>query len=114
MWSEIPREHALDEAEVHVRSGDTDLDLGPATSGSLTWCAGATYFVRDPQAAGEPARLLRWTDAGALEVVYESKGGQAFLSAPRCGGDRITSRRSPSAATSRSRHRWAERLVFAR
>ena len=46
--------------------------------------------MRDPQAAGEPARLLRWTDAGALEVVYESKGGQAFLSAPRCGGDRIT------------------------
>lgn len=90
VWSEIPREHALDEAQVHVRSGDTDLDLGPATSGSLTWCAGATYFVRDPQATGEPARLLRWTEAGALEVVYESKGGQAFLSAPRCGGDRIT------------------------
>jgi hypothetical protein len=90
VWSEVPREHTLDEAEVHVRSGDTDLDLGPATSDSLTWCAGATYFVRDPQAAGEPARLLRWTDAGALEVVYESKGGQAFLSAPRCGGDRIT------------------------
>ena len=23
-------------------------------------------------------------------MVYESKGGPAFLSAPRCGGDRIT------------------------
>ena len=81
MWSVIPRAHALDEAEVHVRSGDATVDLGPATSDSLTWCAGATYFVRDPQSAGEPARLLRWTDAGALEVVYESKGGQAFLAA---------------------------------
>ncbi len=90
VWSEVPRDNALDESEVHVRSDEATLDLGPATSDSLTWCAGATYFVRDPQSAGEPARLLRWTDAGALEVVYESKGGQAFLSAPRCGGDRIT------------------------
>ena len=92
VWAEIPRPNVLDES--HVYAGATDgsvVDLGPATSGSLTWCAGATYFVRDPQSPGEPARLLRWTDAGAFEVVYETPaGGQAFLDGPRCGGDRIT------------------------
>ena len=92
VWAEIPRPNVLDES--HVYAGVPDgavVDLGPATSGSLTWCAGATYFVRDPQSPGEPARLLRWTDAGAFEVVYETPpGGQAFLDGPRCGGDRIT------------------------
>jgi hypothetical protein len=93
VWSVIPRENRLDEAHVYARVAahpDGLLDLGPATAGTLTWCGGATYFVRDPQAASEPARLLRWTDAGVLEIVYESPGGQAFLSEPRCGGDRIT------------------------
>jgi len=91
VWSEVPNENRLDEATIHARSGDTVVALGPATSDTLTWCAGATYVVRDPQAGGEPARLLRWTEAGVFETVYESKGGgQAFLSAPRCGGDRIT------------------------
>ncbi len=92
VWSEIPRPNVLDESRVFAGAADGSVvDLGPATSGSLTWCAGATYFVRDPQAPGEPARLLRWTDAGAFEVVYETPaGGQAFLDGPRCGGDRIT------------------------
>lgn len=93
VWSVIPRENRLDEAHVYARGApgpDDVVDLGPATAGTLTWCAGATYFVLDPQTPGEPARLLRWTDAGTLETVYESKGGQAFLSDPRCGGDRIT------------------------
>jgi hypothetical protein len=91
VWTVIPREDTLDEAEAYAATEGGVLDLGPATSGSLTWCAGATYFVRDPQSAGEPARLLRWTDGGALETVYETApGGQAFLDGPRCGGDRIT------------------------
>jgi len=92
VWSVIPRPNALDEARVHATAPDgSTVDLGPATSGSLTWCAGATYFARDPQSPGEPARLMRWTDAGAFEVVYETTGsGQAFLDGPRCGGDRIT------------------------
>jgi hypothetical protein len=91
VWTVIPREKALDEARVYAATDTGVVDLGPATTDSLTWCAGATYFVRDPQADGEPARLLRWTDAGAFEVVYETTGGgQAFLSAPRCGGDLIT------------------------
>ena len=90
VWSVIPKDDRLDEARVYARGPQGELDLGPATAGTLTWCAGATYFVRDPQTPAEPARLLRWTDDGAFETVYESKGGQAFLSEPRCGGDRIT------------------------
>ena len=33
---------------------------------------------------------MRWRPGGALDVVYESPGGRAFLAAPRCGGDTMT------------------------
>ena len=33
---------------------------------------------------------MRWTPEDGLEVVYESTGGHAFLTPPRCGGDTIT------------------------
>ena len=72
-------------------SADRTYDLGPGTTGSLTYCAGAAYFVRDPQTDDDPARLIRVTPDGASAVVYESTSvGNAFLSAPRCGGDAIT------------------------
>jgi len=90
VWSVVPNDNNLDAAVVRAWTADGVVELGPATAGTLTWCAGATYFVRDPQAPGEPARLLRWTDAGTFEIVYQSRGGQAFLTGPRCGGDRIT------------------------
>lgn len=90
VWSEIPRERRIEEADFHARVGDEYADLGPGLSGSLVECDGAAYFARDPQRQGEPAALLRWTaDAGPV-VVYESPKGQAFLEAPRCGGDAIT------------------------
>ena len=55
------------------------------------WCGGAAYFVRDPQADTDPARLMRFSPDGTLAVVYESASqGNAFLSVPRCGGDAIT------------------------
>jgi hypothetical protein len=66
-------------------------DLGPGTTGSLVWCGGAAYFVRDPQTDTDPARLMRFSPDGPLTVVYESASqGNAFLSVPRCGGDAIT------------------------
>ena len=48
--------------------------------------------MRDPQRDGSAAALMRWRPADrGLDVVYESpRGGEAFLSAPRCGGDTIT------------------------
>ncbi|MFC7495257.1 MULTISPECIES: hypothetical protein [unclassified Nocardioides] len=90
IWSEIPREQRIEEARFQAGVGDEYVDLGSGVAGSLVECAGAAYFVRDPQQQGEPATLVRWTvDAGA-QVVYESPEGQAFLEPPRCGGDAIT------------------------
>ena len=44
-----------------------------------------------PRLGRRPARLLRFSPDGTLAVVYESASqGNAFLSAPRCGGDAIT------------------------
>jgi hypothetical protein len=90
VWSDIPKESRTEAAHFHARVGDGYFDLGPGTSGSLLWCGGASYFVRDPQREGDPAALMRWTAADGLSVVYESPGGQAFLGEPRCGGDTVT------------------------
>jgi hypothetical protein len=85
VWSIVPKENRVEQAHFYARVGESYFDLGPGTSGTLTPCAGAAYFVRDPQREGEPARLMRW-DGSTLAAVYESPGGQAFLAAPRCGG----------------------------
>lgn len=90
VWSVVPKEQAIESAHFYSRTGDDYFDLGPGTSGSLTWCAGASYFVRDPQRQGDPAALMRWTPEDGLSVAYESPKGQAFLDKPRCGGDAIT------------------------
>jgi hypothetical protein len=91
VWSVVPKQNRIEEAHYYARSGNEYFDLGPGTSGTLAWCAGAAYFAQDPVRDGDPARLLRWTPEGDLEVVYETKGrGPAFLTEPRCGGDRIT------------------------
>lgn len=90
VWSEIPREKRIEEALLRARVGDDHYDLGAGTSGTLTWCAGAAYFVRDPQRTGDPARLLRWDPERGLDVVHESPSARGFLTAPRCGGDTLT------------------------
>lgn len=89
-WSVVENERRIEAAHFYARVGDGYFDLGPGTSGSLTPCAGSAYFVRDPQRDGDPARLMRWSADGTLSVVYETGGGHAALSAPRCGGDTIT------------------------
>lgn len=90
VWSVTPRANRVEQAEFSARVGDEVVDLGPGTSGTLAWCGGAAYFVRDPQRRGDPARLLRWSPDDGLTVALESDGGPAFLSEPRCGGDAIT------------------------
>ncbi len=91
VWSEVPKPNRQEDAVFHARLGDTTYDLGPGTTGSLVWCGGAAYFVRDPQADSDPARLMRFAPDATLAVVYESASqGNAFLSVPRCGGDAIT------------------------
>ncbi|WP_028638017.1 hypothetical protein [Nocardioides sp. URHA0032] len=90
VWSVIPNEHRIEQAHFYARSADGEADLGPGTAGTLVWCGDAAWFVRDPQQEGDPAALMRWTAAEGLTVAYESPGGRAFLSAPRCGGQAIT------------------------
>jgi hypothetical protein len=91
VWSVVPKQTRIEAAHYYARDGDEYFDLGPGTSGTLVWCADAAYFAQDPLRDGDPARLLRWTSEDGLEVVYETRGrGPAFLTEPRCGGDRIT------------------------
>jgi len=90
VWSEIPKEKQIERADFYADAGSGPVELGPGTSGTLTWCGDAAYFVRDPQRSDEPARLVRVQGEEAT-VVYESPGkGNAFLSAPRCGGTDLT------------------------
>jgi hypothetical protein len=86
VWSVVPNDNRVEAAHFFARAGDSYTDLGPGTSGTLTWCHGASYFVRDPQRDGDPARLMAF-DGADLTIVYESPAGQAFLTEPRCGGD---------------------------
>jgi hypothetical protein len=90
VWSVIPNERRIEDAHFFATSGDQQTDLGPGTAGSLVWCGGAAWFTRDPQTEGEPAALVRWSPTDGQSVAYESPGGRAFLSEPRCGGDHLT------------------------
>lgn len=90
VWSVIPDEHRIEEAHLYATAGGEQSDLGPGTAGTLTWCGGSAWFVRDPQRDGDPAALMRWSPDAGLSVAYESPAGRAFLTAPRCGGDAIT------------------------
>jgi hypothetical protein len=91
VWSEVPDPKRQEDATIRGRLDGQVLDLGPATTGTLTYCAGAAYYVRDPQTDDDPARLVRVDPNGSTKIVYEGKSlGNAFLSAPRCGGDAIT------------------------
>jgi len=88
VWSVIPKEADTDAAEFFARVGADYFDLGPGMSGTLVPCAGAAYFVGDPQREGAPARLMRW-DGSSLATVYQAPPGQSFLDAPRCGDDAL-------------------------
>ena len=90
VWSTISDERRIEKAHFYATTGGEQSDLGAGTAGSLVWCSGAAYFTRDPQNEGDPAALMRWSPTDGLAAVYESAGGRAFLSQPRCGGDHLT------------------------
>ena len=92
VWGVVPNERRIEAAEYYADSGSGPVELGPGTTGSLTWCGDAAYVVRDPQRSSDPARLLRIDPVAAeTEVVYETgASGRAFLSEPRCGGSELT------------------------
>ena len=88
VWSVVKNESRVELGEFYASSDGGYFDLGPGTTGTLTWCGDSAYFVRDAQKDVDKARLLRWTPASTLEVVYESPGeGAAFLGEPRCAGN---------------------------
>lgn len=92
IWGEVANERRIEAATYFLDSGAGPVELGPGTTGSLTWCGDAAYVVRDPQQSKDPARLLRVdVEAGTTEVVHETAAtGRAFLSEPRCGGSDLT------------------------
>lgn len=90
-WSVVRNENRIEQGPVTASVGDGFYDLGIASTGSFTWCDGALYFARDGQLDRDKARLLRWTPDGRLAVVFETKGlGGAFITQPRCAGDRLS------------------------
>ena len=91
IWSTVADERRSEEGEFFASAADGGVTgLGPGTTGTLTTCGDSAFFVRDPQRAGQPARLMRWT-GDTLEVAYESqRGGEAFLAPPSCAGRVLT------------------------
>jgi hypothetical protein len=93
VWSVVTNERRVELGDFFARSGDAVTALGPGTTGTLRWCGGSAYFVRDAQEEADKARLLRWTPGGTLEVVYETRGeGEAFLAEPACADGILTVR----------------------
>jgi hypothetical protein len=91
VWSVVVDEQVIEEGRFTAVVDGQAHELGPGTTGSLTWCGDSAYFVQDPQQDVGRARLLRWTPDRTLEVVYESRGkGPAFLAEPRCAGAVLT------------------------
>lgn len=92
IWGEVADEQRIEAGTYVVDSGAGPVELGPGTTGSLTWCGDAAYVVRDPQRSSDPARLLRVdVEGGTTEVVYETEAtGRAFIAEPRCGGTDLT------------------------
>jgi hypothetical protein len=75
VWSVIPKENRVEAADFQARVGDSYYDLGPGTSGTLVPCAGAAYFVRDPQ-RGQPGRL------GVVETAAGADAAGRHLDVP--------------------------------
>lgn len=91
VWSVVEDAHRQDEGRFFAHYRDQVLDLGAGTTGTLVPCGDSAYFTVDPQQAGDPARLMRWSPKGVLEAVYETSGdGQAFLAPPDCAGRVLT------------------------
>lgn len=91
VWAVVENERRIEESRLYADAGSGPTELGPGTTGTLTWCGDAAWFVRDPQRDSDRAQLVRVAPDGTTETVYESPGkGNAFLSEPRCGGTDLT------------------------
>jgi len=85
VWTDVTDEHRYEQSEVHASTPTGDVDLGPASTGSLIVCGRDAYWGVDAQTPHGTARLMRW-DGSHATPVYESGHGQAFLAVPACAG----------------------------
>ncbi|MGH3359153.1 MAG: hypothetical protein ACRDO7_10150 [Nocardioidaceae bacterium] len=92
LWLQVRNPNRVEQARAYARTSDGEVrNLGPAMSGSTTWCDGSTYFVRPAQADGRADDLMRWSPESGLDVVWTPQGKDvAFVFAPHCGGSTIT------------------------
>ena len=68
IWSVVPRENQIEQAEFFASYGNQTVDLGLGTTGSLTWCGDSAYFVRDSQKDVDKA------SADALDARPRARG----------------------------------------
>ena len=91
VWLQINNRHRVEVSTAYARNPDgTVVKLGPALSGSTTWCGGATYYVRPASKDGTADDLMRWSPDDGLDVVWSaSRRDVTFVFAPHCGGSSI-------------------------
>lgn len=91
IWSEVPDPEQIEVAEVFIREdGGEQQSLGYGTTGSLTWCGDALWFLRQMEST-----LMRWTPGKGLETAYRidmevDPEKVSVLSTPICAGDAIS------------------------
>lgn len=92
LWLQVRNPNRVEQAKAYARTADGKVKrLGPALSGSTTWCGGATYYVRPASRDGRADDLMRWSPESGLDVVWRPRNRRiAFVFAPHCGGSTIT------------------------
>lgn len=91
VWLQVDNRHRVEISTAYARKPDgTTVELGPALSGSTTWCGEATYFIRPASKDGTADDLMRWSPDDGLDVVWStSRRDVTFVFAPHCGGSSI-------------------------
>lgn len=92
LWLQVRNPNRIERAKAYARTDDGAVhSLGPALSGSTTWCDGSTYFIRPAGKDGQADDLMRWSPESGLDVVWTPKDrSMAFVFAPHCGGSTVT------------------------
>ncbi len=93
IFSEVPKAQRQEVARFRAKADGPDgpvQNLGGGTTGTLIACGGDAFFVRDPQAPSDPARLMRWNGED-LSVAFESTSiGNTFIGEPECADGIVT------------------------
>ena len=86
VWSEVHDKQEVEEATFYARVDDGEVHvLGDGTTGSLTWCGEAAWYV-----GTVPSQLLRWTPSTGLQLAYQVPNGDGMIGAPSCTNGSIS------------------------